>query len=98
VYLLEGAVPCRYRRVSRPAKDPGSKPRIPWNDLAASLGYDNPDQMLIDMYARTGKVPIAEKLGVSAPMVVRRLRQLGVKIRPPGGVNNKYGRYGEKAA
>ena len=73
--------------------------RIPWQEMAESLGYPDKDTMLIEMYKTMGYVAIANKLGVERNSIKSRLMILGIPPHPPGGCNNlRHGRYcGEHA-
>jgi len=67
------------------------RPKIPWKEIAETLGYCDRDEMLIDLYKILGIKPLADKLGVHRNSISDRLHRIGIKLRPRGGANNHGG-------
>ena len=62
------------------------------NAVANTLGFDSYLEAVAGLYAETGSSKkVAERLGVTGPAVIYRLKQMGVPLKSPGGANNPHG-------
>ena len=70
------------------------RPSIDWEELVIGYNriygtkYENHIEMIPHLYSQMGAHPMETLLGVTHSTILKKLRQLGVKIRPRGGPNN----------
>jgi phage antirepressor YoqD-like protein len=62
--------------------------KLPWAEMAETLGYKNKEEMLLTMYKTMGIKDIADILGVYPESIRDWLIRKGVTLRSRGGPNN----------
>jgi hypothetical protein len=61
-----------------------------WEKIANDAGFNNDKDMLVYFYEtrKLGSRGVGKAIGVSRYTVLRKARELGIKVKPRGGRNN----------